>query len=347
MRIAVVGVGSLGTVVGALLSKAGLDVTLVDADRVQVDALNSRGANITGLLELTQPVVAVTPDRMTGGYDLVIYLVKSTYDAVALPQMLPHLDSKSALITLQNGVPEEKVASYIGRERTLGGAVGWAAELVQPGVSRLTSDPAQMTYDIGELDGAVTERIERVKSVLDHAGIANVSDNLTGTRWTKLMFNVAASGVSAALGATAGELMESDKACDAIILIMVESVLTAQALGIKMEPMRSADPAILLEIARADIKNARGLLRALTADMRDAKASMLQDLEKGLPCEVDSLNGYLGDMAGRAGVAAPVNQQITGIIRAIQEGSLSCAFSNLDRVELPPLASYFPQEEGD
>jgi 2-dehydropantoate 2-reductase len=284
---------------------------------------------------------------MMGGYDLVVYLVKSTFDAVALPQITPHLGSESMVITLQNGVPEEKVASYVGRERTLGGAVGWAAELAEPGVSRLTSDPAQMNYDMGELDGTVTDRIDRVKSVLDNAGTATVSDNLTGVRWTKLMFNAAASGLSAALGATGGRMMENDKACDAIIFIMIETVLTARALGIRMEPMRSADPAIVLDIAKADIGNARGLLRALTADMHNAKASMLQDLEKGLPCEVDSLNGYLEQMAEKAGVIAPVNTQVTGIIRAIQEGALSCEFSNLDRLELPLLDSYFQEKEGD
>ena len=76
---------------------------------------------------------ALTPDGMEGIYDLVVYLVKSTYDEQALPQILPHLGADSVLITLQNGVPEEKVASFIGRERTLGGAVMWSAELVSPG----------------------------------------------------------------------------------------------------------------------------------------------------------------------------------------------------------------------
>jgi 2-dehydropantoate 2-reductase len=216
MRIAVVGAGSLGTVVGAMLTGGGLDVIMVDASEETVRALNESGARVTGNLDITQPVRAVTPDGMQGLYELVVYLAKSTYDEQALPQVLPHLGDESMLITLQNGVPEERVSSYVGRERTLGGAVLWSAEQVEPGVSRMTSDPDQMGYDIGELDGKETERLRRVKSVLDHAGTAHITSNLAGVRWTKLLFNVAASGMSTALGATGGEMMASDKAADAV-----------------------------------------------------------------------------------------------------------------------------------
>lgn len=341
MKIAVLGAGSLGTVVGALLTKGGLDVVMVDVREETVEALNRKGAQLLGNLDLVQPVRAVTPGGMEGIYDLVVYLVKATYDAEALPQVLPHLGEGSALITLQNGVPEEKVASFVGRDRTLGGAVLWSAELSGPGISRMTSDPDQMGYDIGELDGTITERIKVVKSVLDHAGTATITENLTGVRWTKLLFNVGASGLSTALGATGGEVMDNDKAADAVILVMIEAVLTARVLGIGLEPMRGVDPGVLLDIARQDMGNMRNVLRSVIGDFREAKASMLQDLEKGLPCEVESINGYLSAMAAKAGVAVPVNDQVTQIIRDIQGGKRSLDFSNLDLVELPPVSSYF------
>lgn len=344
MRIAVMGAGSLGTVVGALLTRGGLDVWMVDANEEHVGALNRNGARVVGEMELTQPVTAVVPGQMEGIFDLVIYQVKSTSDEAALPQVLSHLGPDSMLLTLQNGIPEEKVASFVGRERTVGGAVGWSAELIGPGISRLTSDPGQMNYEIGELDGEDTGRIRMVKSVLDNAGTASITGNLLGLRWTKLLFNVGASGASAALGATGAQLLESDKATDAVIFIMIETILTARALGIKMEPMRSMDPAILLDIVSEDLENARGLLRALFADFRDAKASMLQDLEKGLACEVEAINGYLSAMAAEAGVPVPVNDQVTRIIRDIQGGTLKCSFSNLDLLELPPLSGYFQGE---
>jgi 2-dehydropantoate 2-reductase len=105
--------------------------------------------------------------------------------------------------------------------------------------------------------------------------------------------------------------------------------------------MRGVDPGILVDIARQDMANTRNLLQGLVADFRDAKASMLQDLEKGLPCEVESINGYLSAAAARAGVAVPVNDRVTRIIRDIQDGRLELDFCNLDLIELPPLAVYF------
>jgi 2-dehydropantoate 2-reductase len=342
MRTAVLGAGSLGTVVGARLAESGRDVTLIDADRTHVAALRENGARIEGQMELLQPVTALLPEEVEGEFALVIYLAKSTYDEVAIPGILPHLGAWSMLLTLQNGIPEEQVASFVGRERTLGGAVGWSAELVGPGVSRLTSDPEKMDYDIGELEGPATARLKAIKEVLDGAGTATMTDNLTGIRWTKLLFNVGGSGVSAALGSRAGPIWDSEKASDTAVLIMVEALLTARALGIKMEPMRGADPAILLDIVKADIANARDLLATLTADMRDSKASMLRDLEDGRPCEVESINGYLEKKATEASVAAPVNEQVARIIREIEAGKLPLDFSNLDLIELPPVSFYLP-----
>jgi 2-dehydropantoate 2-reductase len=341
LRIAVLGTGSLGTVVGALLARDGLDVWLVDANQEHVAALTREGARITGQMELVQPVRALTPDKMEGTFDLVIYLAKSTYDDAALPSILPHLGKESTLLTLQNGIPEEKVASYVGRERTVGGAVGWAAEFTRPGISCLTSHPDQMDYVIGEMDGAITPRIEMVRSVLDHAGQASVSTNLTGVRWTKLQFNVAASGMSTVLGARSAQIMANEKATDGILLIMVETALTAQALGVKMEPMRGGDPAAMIGIVKANLPLARDLLRNAVKDMPDARASMLQDLEAGRKCEVESINGYLQGMALQVGVPAPVNDQVTQIIRDIQDGRRKPRFSNLSLLELPPVESYF------
>ncbi|MDH7480309.1 MAG: 2-dehydropantoate 2-reductase N-terminal domain-containing protein, partial [Syntrophomonadaceae bacterium] len=133
MRVAVVGAGSLGTIIGAMLTRAGRDVVLVDANREQVRALNEKGAQVVGFLELTVPVKAITPGEMEGIYDLVLYLVKSNFDDVALPQILPHLGPDSIVLTLQNGLPEEKVAELVGASRTMGGAVGWGATWIAPG----------------------------------------------------------------------------------------------------------------------------------------------------------------------------------------------------------------------
>lgn len=341
MRIALVGAGSLGTIAGALLSKAGLDIVLVDANEENVRALNEAGARVVGHMELTTPVVAITPAQLEGTYDLIIYLVKSTFDDVALPALLPHMRDDSMLLTLQNGVPEERVASFVGAERTLGGAVGWGGTWLEPGVSELTSNPAEMTYDIGEIDGSITPRLEMVKEVLDNAGEAIITDNLIGVRWTKLLVNVSMSGLSTVLDCPYGGILDDEKAITAAICIMMETIKTSQALGIKMEPMQGADPAIIFEIVRQDIENAKGAVRFIWDPHRDIVGSMLQDCKKGLKCEVESLNGYMSKMSREAGVSTPVNDRVTEIIRKIEAGETEPAFSNLEGIEIPDVGIYF------
>ena len=297
-------------------------------------------------MDCITPVKAIVPAEMKGVYDLVIYLVKGTYDEAALPQVLPHLGSQSTLITLQNGVPEEKVATFIGRERTIGGAVGWGAAWLRPGVSELlTSEPEKMTYDIGELDGAITNRIKTVKEVLDHAGHATITENLVGVRWTKLLINASMSGLSTVLGCNYGDVIDDDKAVAAAVLIILETIKTARALGIRLEPMQGVDPGILLDIAKQSLKDAEHMGRLVIEPHRGTKASMLQDLEKGLSCEVEAINGYVSRMAAQARVSSPVNDQVTSMIRDIQAGKMSSTSSNVQIIRLPQLSAYFYSDD--
>jgi 2-dehydropantoate 2-reductase len=340
MRTAILGAGSIGTIIGAMLSREGLDVTLVDANRSHVDELNAGGARVVGSLDFRCGVKACPPEGMTGIYDLVIYTVKSTFDGKALPVVLPHIGEASTFITLQNGIPEEKVASFIGRERVLGGAVGWGATWQSPGTSELTSPLDKMTYDIGELDGTITGRLQGVKSVLDHAGTAIVTQNLAGIRWTKLLANASLSGMSAALGCSYGEILDNDRALTAALYIIIETILTSRAAGVTMEPMLGVNPLIILDIVKQDIVKAKGVMNMVWGTSRNLKASMLQDLEKGLACEVESINGHLSAASARVGIPTPVNDAVTEMIRDIQAGRKKLAFSNLEDIELPGLETY-------
>jgi 2-dehydropantoate 2-reductase len=149
------------------------------------------------------------------------------------------------------------------------------------------------------------------------------------------------SGMSTVLDVPYGGILDDDKAVTAAICIMMETIKTAQALGIKMEPMQGADPAILFEIVKQDLENAKGAVRFIWDPHRDIVGSMLQDCKKGLKCEVDAINGYLSARSSEAGVPTPVNDQVAGLITKIQDGELTPAFSNLELIEIPDVRSYF------
>ncbi|MDR1735955.1 MAG: 2-dehydropantoate 2-reductase [Oscillospiraceae bacterium] len=337
MRTALIGVGSLGTVIGALVSKNGGEMTLVDANRAHVEALNRDGATVTGKMRLDNiPVKAVTPENMTGVYDVAILLAKQTYNDVALKQLMPHLGPDSVVCTLQNGVPEDNVARIVGKERTVGGAVGWGASYLSPGVSELTSDVSAMRYEIGEIDGGITERINEVAKILNLAGTCAITENLMGIRWAKVIQNSAMSGMSAALGCTFGDVLDSDKAAACAAHIGNEIVRIVRKRGIRLEDMVPGWSYYSLAFEDASgLKSAVEWLREFLKPHRALKASMLQDMEKGIKCEIDYINGVCSDWGRNVGLPTPVCDTVIGIVKDFEKGLIPLpTMGCLDRFRL-------------
>ena len=184
MRMAVMGAGSLGTIIGAYLSQANEDVELIDVNKEHVQALNENGATIVGTVNETIPVKAITPEEMTGTYDLVLLLTKQVFNEEVLHNLEPYLREDSTLLSLQNGVPEEALSSKLGKNRVVGGSVEFGATWIKAGVSELTTAVdsfKQNAFQIGELDGNNTERIQQIQKLLNHVGHTEISDNLIGT----------------------------------------------------------------------------------------------------------------------------------------------------------------------
>lgn len=337
MKTIILGAGSLGTIAGALITKNGGDVLLVDANKAHVDALNKNGATVAGQLNLTVPLKAITPDQMEGTYDLVLYLVKQTYNEPALKALLPHLHKDSIVCTLQNGVPEEEVARYVGREKVMGCAVGWGATWLKPGVSELTSDPNKMTLDLGELDGSVTDRVKRVAGVLEKICPTEITTNLAGIRWSKLLINATLSGMSASLGCTFGDVLDNDKAMACAAIIGNETIQVTGKLGITLEKIQGADLRILAFRTKPEMVQRFAIYRAVFGPHRLLKASMLQDIEKGLKTEIDAINGVVATKGKAVGIATPINDKVVEIVKGIEAGTFKPVFQNLDLFDLPDL----------
>ncbi|MGV8079252.1 MAG: ketopantoate reductase family protein [Syntrophales bacterium] len=337
MKTAILGAGSLGTIAGALITKNGGDVVLIDANKEHVEALNKNGATIAGKMDLTVPVKAITPDAMSGTYDLVLYLVKQTYNESALKALVPHLHKDSIVCTLQNGVPEEAVAAYVGREKVMGCAVGWGATWLRPGASELTSESDKMTLDLGELDGTIKERTKAVAAVLEKICPTEITTNLMGIRWSKLLVNATMSGMSAALGCTFGEVLDNDKALACAVLIGNETIAVSRKLGVTLEKMQGVDLNILAFQTQGELTALMGIYKLVFGPHRLLKASMLQDIEKGLKTEIGAINGIVSENGRETGVPTPINDTVVSIVRGIEDGKKQATFDNLSGFQLPKL----------
>lgn len=340
MKTAIYGCGAMGTVLGAFLNKKGLQVTLIDSYTEHVETLNEKGARITGCADFTVPVQAITPEQMDGKYDLVFLLTKQTANSSALPHLKQFLNDDSIVCTLQNGVPEYSVEDYIGGNRTVGGTVLWGATFVGPGVSEVTQDvtSGDILFDLGEINGEITERIKKVAEVLEHMGPVNIVENLMGARWSKLILNSCMSGMSAATGSVFGDVLDNPKASACLSYIANDIVNVCEAAKVKLVDVMGMD---MRDFGRVDtlenFKLSQKCFQRFYADKLTAKASMLQDLEKNKKTEVDMINGFVIEQGKKYGIPTPYNDTAVKIIKGIENNELPLSMDNLVFFNLPEL----------
>lgn len=338
-RIAIMGTGSLGTILGAFIAKSGRQIDLIDANQAHVDALNQNGATVVGFEEFTVPVTALTPDKMEGTYDLFLYMAKQTYNDVAIPQMLAHCHEKTIICTCQNGVPEPEVIKHYPIEKVMGSPIGWGATWLKPGVSRLTSRVKDITGStLGTVTGEITPEVYEVKEILDCLAPVTISSNLLGLRWNKLLQNATFSGMSAAIGGTFGDVLDTPLALKAVTYIGRETVRACAASGIQMEPFHlsateTLDFTKLFEFSTEEERQQKEKqVAALWERARALEASMLQDLQKGMTkTEILAINGVVCDAGRKFGVPTPVNDMVVAIVQEKEQGKLSVTDAPLDR----------------
>lgn len=328
-RVAIYGCGAMGTVLGAFLAREGVDVDLVDVYREHVEKLNECGARLVGFEDFTQPVKALTPDQAQGVYDLVILFTKQTANAAAFAEIDRVVDENSTILTLQNGFPEPEVARHFGEDRTLGGAVQWGATFVGPGISEVTEplSAKPVLFEIGTLSGEATDRVTRAAEVLRRMGPTAITPNLISSRWSKLLLNACMSGMSAALCSDFGGVIDSPKALRQLGLMSVEIGAVCHAAGSSFEKIGDFDvDAVLRNPGPQTIPTMSYAFSAGYANMRTAKASMLQDLEKGKPTEVDMIDGYVATEGRRLGVPTPVVDRVVEVVHGIEQGRYPMSF---------------------
>ena len=330
MRIAIYGAGSLGTVMGAYLTKNGVRVDLVNRNKEHIKALKENGAHITGTVEMTVPVSAMLPEEMTGRYDVFFLMTKQLNNSETVTFLRDYLADDGVIVTLQNGIPEDSVAEIVGPERTIGITVEWGATMTVPGESRLTSDPDSLSFHMGRMAGIPESKLEEVKLILEHMCPVEIEDNLPGARWSKLLINAAFSGLGTVMGGTFGDVTKDPLGKELAVRCMKEVIDVGRAAGVTFAPVQGKDIVSLFYWSNP-LKKAFAKLILPVAMKKHAaiEPSMLQDLKKNKPCEIDAINGVVCEWGKKKGIPTPVNDRITAIIHEIQDGKRKPAPENL------------------
>ena len=329
MKAAIYGAGSLGTVLGAYLARNGTCIELVNHNKEHVKALNEGGAVIGGTVQMTVPVKAILPEEMSGPYDVIFLMTKQLRNEETVTFLKPLLAPDGVIVTLQNGIPEPGIAQLVGPSRVIGCVVEWGATLESPGHATLTSDPGSLSFHMGRMEGITDAQFERVREILSGMCPVHTEENLLGVRWSKLLINATFSGLGTVIGGTFGDVAGNRALQPWALSCMKECIDAGRAAGAVFAPVQGKDITRLF-YCKGPVKRffARLLLPVAMKKHRAIVPSMLQDIRRGKPCEVDAINGVVCETGRRFGVPTPVNDRITALIHRLESGQLSPDPSN-------------------
>jgi 2-dehydropantoate 2-reductase len=182
MRLAIYGAGSLGTALGAYITRAGTEIDLINRNVAHVQALREHGATLQGVVNFNTPVRALLPEEMTGVYDIIFLLTKQQQNPDVIRFLLPFVAEGGVVCTLPNGLPEPALVGVAGSHRILGGTVEWNAAMTAPGVCVIASPLETWRFRIGGLEGRNEEKLLQTKEVLELMCPAQIEANFIGVR---------------------------------------------------------------------------------------------------------------------------------------------------------------------
>jgi 2-dehydropantoate 2-reductase len=303
MQICVLGAGSLGSVIGGVLAGSGHAVTLVSRNGAHVQAVRERGLVLTndqGRLTAA-PDASISPVELPI-QDLLIVLVKSFDTLAAVESARPVIADDTVVLTLQNGVGcEEIIAGVVGADRVIAGRTFIGGRLLEPGIVEYGITGRRTV--LGELDGAITERLQRIGAAFDGAGLAvDLTTDIVAMMWEKLFVNVSTGAWSALTGLPYGELSIHPEVEEMAVATVAEAMAVARALGIEIT---TTDPAVPWRRAWQGLPDG-------------FKASMLQSIERGSRTEVDVIHGAVCAGGRRAGVATPINDTLLAAMHGLE-----------------------------
>jgi 2-dehydropantoate 2-reductase len=304
MKIAIIGVGALGSVYAALLASGGHDVWAVDVWTEHIEAIRKNGLRLEGASgDRTVRIHATTDPADVRNADLVIIATKADAVARAAQAALAVARPEAPILTIQNGLGSaEKVAAIAGSQRTMIGVVGgFGASLKAPGHAH---HEGMEFVHIGEMDGGITRRLETVAEGWRAGGFAvSTFDDIDKMVWEKLICNCAYSGPCALTGLRVGEVQIHPSAWSVAAACATEAYQVARAKGITLDFI---DPV-------AHVK-------AFGEAIPDARPSMLLDHLAGRRSEVDNINGAIPREGAKLGVATPVNAVVVALLEAKESG---------------------------
>jgi len=340
-RIVVVGAGAIGGYAGGHMTRAGHDVTLIDAWPEHVEYMREHGLQLSGMTPQETHSVKVNALHITDvqrfckerPVDIAFVCVKSYDTEWATHLIKPYLAPDGYVVSLQNCINEERIAAIVGWGRTLGCIASLvASDLYAAGHVKRTvpmGGDKHIVFRVGEVHGRITPRAEEVAQLLRAADSAKVTNNLWGERWSKLVVNSMRNGLSAATGLSGNQRDGAEGPRWLSIRLGSEAVRVGQALGYQLEKMLGMEPETLARAGEGSQDALTEIVDILTENAKkrsdEQRPSMAQDMAKGRRTETDFINGFVAAKGLEIGVKATTHARMNEIVKRVERGELAAS----------------------
>jgi 2-dehydropantoate 2-reductase len=338
-KIAIVGAGAVGCYAGAHMVQAGEDVTFIDPWPEHVEHMRTEGLRITHLRDVEPFTVRPRALHLTevqqlskeAPIDIAFVCMKSYDTAWATALIRQYLAADGYVVSLQNCMNEETVASLVGWGKTMGCiASSITVELFAPGEVRRAAGKSGARHTVfrtGEVHGRITERAQEICRLVGYADSAMVTRNLWGERWSKLVTNVMGNGLSACTGMITRDMTKNDAIRHFSNRLGSEAIRVGQTLGYTFDEVSHMNPETLARAGEGDAAaekeiDEHRLAEASRPGGGEHRPSMGQDMVKGRRTEIEYLNGLVVRKGEEIGIPAPTNAILTDIVKRVERGEL-------------------------
>lgn len=294
MKTAILGAGALGSVMGGLLAAAGGDIELWDLNEAHIDEINKNGLRIDGPKgELIANVKAMRPEVSQVTPELIILLTKTNHTEAALKGVQRHIDAGAHVLTFQNGLGNaERISKIVPADKVLYGCTMMPGRFIAPG-HVASQGNGYAVYNSLTQKGQSFANAAAVETDLLSLKPTDETDQII---WQKAAFNCAMNASCALSGARVGGLA-GEQILAMLYSISAEVVAVANCVGVQ-----------------ANHQTVMEQIEYAIANHTQHKPSMLQDIEAGRQTEIESLCGYVAQLAHVNKISAPLNDALWGLV---------------------------------
>lgn len=330
MKTLIIGMGCIGGTVATVMKSSGYDVEVVAHGEENAKLIEEKGFTITGMKGDRIVKFKAYPDveSVEGKYDIVMIATKYQQMPELAEKSLRLLNDDSVVVGLQNGLCVEQLAEVVGENRAVGCMIGFGATMEKKNFVNVTTSGE---FYVGMLKGNTSPKLQYLKDMFSTVYPTKIADDINERLYSKLIINSCINAIAGISGKTLGDILTDKTARATFLKIAREAMNVASAMKMNVPKYGAILDYRLLMLSESKLWNAVCSMAVVVVGKmnKNVRPSTLQALETGRRTEIDIMNGYISSLGKKYGVATPVNDKLTEMIKQIEAGERKMGVHNV------------------